>query len=177
MRKKSQILNLSLLGKMITVMLWLMLQLIIGIGCKEEKEEGFVVTNGEDSHLYTPQIAALERFNERITRQSWSVISVSKSDLDVTEEYSEFSILFTGSVGYRTSRIYGNFTAQHGGSLFPDEGLWDSFASTSTIYIEERETACEFSEEYTRLQLTFTVPISEESSHKEDYVFLLKKAD
>lgn len=178
MRKTPHISHFPLLRNLASGIIWIFLLLIVNVSCKEEEKEDLIV-EGEDSHLYTPEVAALEEFNERIVDETWNVLNVTKSQADVSSDFSDFSILFTGSVSYRVGRIFGNFEAQNGSDIFPEQGLWTRYSGdpASRMYIENRLTECEFSEEDTHLKLTFSIPRSEESSEKEEYVFELTKAD
>jgi len=115
-----------------------------------------------------PQAAALQK----LISGTWSVNSVTRDGIDVTDDFSGFTLNFTSS----------GFTATNGDTAWEGSGTWSwADAQGNSIQLSNGILVqLSFSNDDTRLTLSFTVPtttfdIGRSQGIAGNYVFILGK--
>ncbi|WPP51182.1 hypothetical protein [Catalinimonas niigatensis] len=145
------------------------------LACSEEDDK-----YDDSSHLYTPKVKELEALTQKIVDKTWSVVSVTRSESDVTHEFSGFTIIFKGQVSYREVNVYGDYDAENGLDIFLAKGFWqfETGKESSQLVIDSHVVDYILSNNDTHIQLSLDYPNEEDTaeSAKVKYIFELEYA-
>lgn len=106
-----------------------------------------------------PQPTIAEQQFEKLSGVTWTVNQVTRDGNTVTDEFTNFTIVFSGNLNTDKTNVNGTYTTTNGGEVFPS-GTWsfseNSINSLMIRIVNSTQYPTQYSVSDTNLQLSFT---------------------